>query len=363
MRKRSIFITTTIIFLLLILFPTMISANEKTYDVGTTNLLIRSGPSIESEVLGKLNPGDQVKVFDESNGWYQTYYNGKEAWVASQFLFQGKQKSVTSPSSESVSISATGVRIRSGPGTSYSIIGFTTLGETFSVLDKNNDWIKVSLPNGNIGWIASWLTNQQASEAIPKARSNKSIQEPSKSISGNASLSGYNIILDPGHGGNDSGAIGVGNVYEKDMVMEVVDDITNRLKQEGATVLLTRSNDTRIELPKRVAISHAYQTHAFISLHFNASPIISANGISTHYYSNQNLAYQVQNAIAQHLNLSDRGIRQDSFYVLRNNQNPAILIEMGFITNPSDLLKIQSKDYQSSIAEAITQGLISYFKN
>lgn len=352
----------------------IIEAEGKTYHVGATDLHVRSEPSLNGQILGKLQAGDQVQVFDEAYGWYKTFYNGKEAWIASQFLMvEEQERAATNDSLNDVSITATGVRIRSGPGTNYPIIGFTTIGESFSVVDTEDQWIKVDLKNGKIGWIAGWLTNPQSTTYIPEEPSAQATSDTEQSVeqtattttvSNEQNLNGFNIVLDPGHGGMDPGAIGLGGIFEKDVIMEVLSEIASELRQAGATVLLTRSNDSYVDHATRLRISHAYQTHAFISLHFNASPIVSANGISTHYFGpdSKELAYEMQSSLSKHVTMRDRGVRSSNFYVLRNNQNKALLLEMGFITNPHDLLTIRTSDYQDNLAEGITKGLLAYFK-
>src|SRR5690625_3132833 len=128
---------------------------------------------------------------------------------------------------------------------------------------------------------------------------------------------------------------------------------------------MTRENDRFLLLEDRVAISHAYYTHAFISLHFDAYPISTVNGFSTHFYSSfgndRKLAQFIQTGIAEQVNLNNRGIVQSNLHVLRENKDLAVLVELGFITNPYDFATIQTTDYQQGVAEGITNGLINYF--
>ncbi|WP_163537994.1 N-acetylmuramoyl-L-alanine amidase [Gracilibacillus sp. YIM 98692] len=358
-----------IFFICFITFPSIIEASEKEYEVGVSNLLLRSEPSSNASIVGQLDVSDKIKVFDESYGWFQTYWNGEEVWVASQFLVESSSTQ-TRPftASQNITVNASGVRIRSGPGIDYRILGFTSIGKEFDLLDKSGGWVKVRMNANQTGWIASWLTNENSSKT-EDANSTSTASPPSNQDTSNqqalqnGSLQGYNIVLDPGHGGKDPGAIGIGGVYEKDLIMEVVDDIASKLRQAGATVLLTRSNDAYVEHQARVQVSEAYQTHAFISLHFNADPLSTIHGISTHFYGddNRNLAYTLQNALAQNVNLHSRGVMNDSFYVLRNNSKPSVLLEMGYITNMNDLLTIRTANYRQQLAKGITKGLIDYF--
>lgn len=362
-----------LLFTFILITPTVEAQNGKTYDVGTSNLNIRTSPSSDGHVVGQLSYGNQVVVFKESNGWGQTYYDGEEAWVALHYLYEGNgQKSEqTAPAAviapTKVTVTANSVRIRSGPDTAHQMIGSTGQGQSFELLDTQDDWHKISLSGGKTGWIAGWLTNLSSDAS---AESSNNVVTTAKvaatpKTKGNQSLAGYNIVLDPGHGGQDPGSIALDGSYEKDLTLSTAHVVAQRLKDAGATVIMTRENDRSLLLEERVSVSNAYYTHAFISLHYDAYPIDTVNGFSTHYYSSfgndRQLAQTIQNGLAQHVNLNNRGLMQSNLYLLRENRDLSVLVELGFITNPSDLANIQTADYQQGVAEGITSGLINYF--
>lgn len=360
-----------LLFTLMLITPTVNAESGQTYQVGTSNLNIRTTPSNTGQIVGQLSTGNQVVVFKESNGWGQTYYDGKEAWVALHYLYleQGSeqnakpQEATPAVTPSKITISANSVRIRSGPGTDYDMIGSTSQGDTFQLVESQNDWYKVTLSNGKTGWIAAWLTGS-ASDAPAIETNHTSVK--ASTPKDNKPLAGYNIVLDPGHGGKDPGSIALNGAFEKDLILSTAHIVAQRLQDAGATVIMTRENDRFVLLEDRVSISNAYYTHAFISLHLDAFPIHSVNGFSTHYYSldgdERNFAQSIQNGIAQHVNLNSRGIMQSDFLVLRENVDLSVLVELGFITNAYDLEKIQTAEYQQNIAEGITSGLINYFK-
>ncbi len=353
------------------ILPATVFAQEKVYEVDASVLLVREEPASNSDVIGKLQAGDKIKVFQEKHGWYQTYVNGQSGWVASQYLFASdSETAVETTSSKEITVQAEGTRIRSGPDTSNSIINFATNGDKFSVVETQSDWIKVQLNDGSTGWVARWLTSDSANDS-QSSSSNETTQSESAEVeqvartenNGDGDLSGYNIVLDPGHGGHDPGAIGLYGNQEKDLAMIAANQIASDLESAGANVILTRSNDTFISLEERVNISHSYHTDAFISLHYNANPLRLVNGISTYYTndSDQSFAYQMQQSLAEHVDLTDRGVMHESLHVLRNNDNPALLLELGFITNPHDIEVIQTESYQSNIGQAVTNALSNYF--
>lgn len=372
----------TIFFALLFAFfliePTVKAGSGETYKVGTSNLNVRSSPSNDGQVIGQLGYGDQVVIFRETNGWGQTYYGGEEAWVALHYLYtdgKSEQANSSNVSATNVTVSANSVRIRSGPGTDHQMIGSTSQGKSFQLLDTKGDWHQISLSNGNTGWIAGWLTTLSSDSATSSDKQSNSVAvkaaatdtpAPKAKEKKSQSLAGYNIVLDPGHGGGDPGAIALDGSYEKNLTLSTAQVIAKRLEDEGATVIMTRQNDRFLLLEDRVAISNAYYTHAFISLHFDAYPLSNVNGFSTHYYSSfgndRNLAQSIQSGIADQVNLNNRGIMQSNLHVLRENEDLAVLVELGFITNPTDFATIQTADYQQGVAEGITSGLINYFK-
>ncbi|MCJ7841616.1 N-acetylmuramoyl-L-alanine amidase [Lederbergia sp. NSJ-179] len=336
--------------------------HSQVYIVGTTSLNIRSAPSNSATIIGQLSEGDRVVAFQESFGWVQTYYDGQVAWVASHFLLPAGStpKSKLASNQTSVTVTTNEVRIRTGPGTAYNIIGSASRGDRFDLIETSNDWHKISLADGSTGWIAAWLTNTNT-ESQP---AENSYSNPFEGVTED-SLEGYNIVIDPGHGGKDPGSIGIGGNFEKRLTLMTANKVAHDLREAGATVIITREDDYFISLKERVRISNSYHTHAFISIHYNASPRSSAQGLETYYYhpTSRNLAESIQNSIVKNTQLQNRGIQQSNYYVLRENSDKAVLVELGFITNPYDFSIIQTEEYQKEVAEGITSGLKNYFES
>src|SRR5699024_2196431 len=361
--KIRFFLMYSLVFTSLFFFTTQVesyAATEQVYEVGTSNLNVRTNPSHDAPVIGHLQAGERVTAFKEEHGWVQTYYHGEVVWIASQYLhpIETMQVQVNNPSQEikEVRVTASGVNIRSGPGTNYSVVGSATSGDTYHFIESSGDWIKISLSNGS-GWIAANLTDQ--------ATADNQVQEiVSQSTTG--SLAGYNIVLDPGHGGKDPGSIGFNDVYEKDLINPTTEKIAQHLRDAGATVILTRKGDSYISLDDRIRLSNSYHADAFVSIHYNALPVPIVRGTSTYYYAggrDRDLAQSIQTTLTQMNSVYDRGIRQGDFKVLRENKDLAVLIELGFITNPGELENVQSPAFQDEAAKAITNGLINYFNN
>ncbi|UJL46189.1 N-acetylmuramoyl-L-alanine amidase [Virgibacillus sp. NKC19-16] len=353
---------------LFLFIPTSQAENGDTYEVSNT-VNVRNAPAAGAEIIGMLSKGDTIVAFQEQHGWVQTYYAGEEAWVAKHHLFpivSSVDTVASENASEKITVTANNVHIRTGPSTNHTIIGRAAYGDTYNTLDTAGDWHKVSLANGSTGWIAAWLTDSTTSseETVAAPTSSESNDTAAENENSSGSLEGYTIVLDPGHGGKDPGAIGLNGIYEKDLAISTTDKVETHLLDAGANVTVTRTGDYFIPLDERTQISHGNNADAFISLHYDAFPILSVNGVTTYFHSNgtdRHLAEEIQASLASKVNLQDRGVLQGDYRVLRNNNAPSVITELGFITNQSDLATVQTADYQNNVAQAITNGLKNYF--
>jgi N-acetylmuramoyl-L-alanine amidase len=174
------------------------------------------------------------------------------------------------------------------------------------------------------------------------------------------------VIIDPGHGGKDSGAIGIGGVLEKDVILPISKRITEVLERNGIQVIMTRGSDYFVTLPGRVTMAQRANADVFVSIHANSAganrPEVS--GLETyHYDSGLRLAQIVHSKILQSLNVRDRNVRKARFYVLRKTSMPSILVETGFLTGRDDAAKLRTSAYQNQMADAIAQGILQYLKS
>ncbi|OLR27695.1 N-acetylmuramoyl-L-alanine amidase family protein [Bacillus cereus] len=186
------------------------------------------------------------------------------------------------------------------------------------------------------------------------------------------------IIIDPGHGGGDRGAQGKNyGTIEKDLNLKVAQNIKKELEERtGAKVILTREKDTSLlpvikqkeELQARVKVAKDNAADLYISIHHDTFEDTNVEGITTHYGVNKRndkkLAEIVQKAIFnQNIDTRDRGIHASDFLVLRENPSPAILIELGFMSNKSDEKRGNSEKFQTKSQKGIVDGIISYFNS
>lgn len=171
------------------------------------------------------------------------------------------------------------------------------------------------------------------------------------------------VVIDPGHGGRDPGAIGIGGLREKDINIAVSRRIQQTLQQRGVTAIMTRDNDTYVTLEGRTVFADRVGADVFVSVHSNAISLSrpEVNGLETYYYSSgQRLAEVIHNSILQRVSIANRGVRQARFYVLRRTSMPAVLVETGFVTGSTDAARFRNPAVMNQMADAIAEGILAY---
>jgi N-acetylmuramoyl-L-alanine amidase len=167
------------------------------------------------------------------------------------------------------------------------------------------------------------------------------------------------VVIDAGHGGHDRGGIPGQRIAEKDMNLDVAQCLRNVLAANGYRVVMTRDSDVFVPLPTRVAIANSYRNAIFVCVHFNSTQRRGAAGIETYFYSRDSLplASAVHYYVAGGAPSSNRGVRRRGYYVLRKTNVPAVLVECGFLTNPTEASYAQTASYRQKLAEEIAAGV------
>lgn len=188
-------------------------------------------------------------------------------------------------------------------------------------------------------------------------------------------IGGKTIVLDPGHGGSDPGAIGPTGLQEKQVTLPIAEYLKSILEAKGAKVILTRTTDVDVygphasgvdELQARVNVANGNRADAFISIHINSFSNPNVGGIATYYFDgsdqSKKLASAVQGQIAEHSGFNgDRGIQPGNLYVLRHSLMPSILVELGFISNPKEEGHLKETSTRQEFANELAKGLELYF--
>ena len=178
----------------------------------------------------------------------------------------------------------------------------------------------------------------------------------------------YKVVIDPGHGGSDPGAVGINGLRETDIVLEVSKSVSEFLTNKGVKTILTRNFERTLDLQPRVTKANNSQANAFVSIHANATrgKRKDVNGLETYYYSGYkgySLAKNIQKQILIFSPQSpDRGVRRSRFYVIRKTSMPAALVEIGFVTGMYDADLLRQKAYRDKMSFAIAKGILNYLR-
>ena len=221
----------------------------------------------------------------------------------------------------------------------------------------------------------------------------------------------FTVVLDPGHGGDKDGALSPWGDKEKDVVLAISRRIAQKVRKAGGKVVFTRTGDISVPLPNRAAIATAIRADLFVSVHLNSMPTAEARrhtqGIETYFLSadasdthasavaarenadrlagepeadpddpvagilsdlqdadalqsSSRLAYDIHQKLVERLGAEDRGVKQAPFYVLAGARMPAVLLEVGFISNDDEGRKLRTREYQEKVAEAVVDGIRTF---
>lgn len=330
-----------------------------TYRYVTTPLNLREKGTTSSKSLMVLKKGEKVKLLAAGTTWSNVQAaNGKKGWAGTKYL---STKAPASPAPPAVEVkkgysTVDSLNVRQNSGTSYKVVTTLKKNEEVQVYSSKDNWLNVKTTKGIKGWVSQSYIRyslEQPSDGgldLPVSFPN---------------LKGKKIMIDPGHGGHDPGAIGATyGTYERNITLSTGLILADQLRAAGAVVYMTRSTDVFIELTQRPQLSNQYWVDAFVSIHYNSGPA-AGTGIETFYQPsslNSGLASMIQQGIVNHTGLRNRGIAEKNLQVLRTNQRPSVLAELGFLSNPTEENLIRTSAYQQKASTGIVEGLNQFFK-
>ena len=327
---------------------------------------LRAENNEQAEVIGSAEAGEVFTLLYEENGWSQIHYNNQTAWVLSELvtitagtlpnenITDTTEQVATPTSQDSVVVLQDNVNVRSGPTLQDGVIEVANAGAVYAFQNNIGDFVEVLTNNGETGYIANWLVESSVATTT---------QTRVPAIT--TTLSEATIVIDPGHGGADPGAIG-DYMYEKQATVDTAAIIAQKLESVGANVILTRTGDESISLEERAYLSNSYGADLFISIHYDSTPEgVYATGTTTYYYADSDnyVADLINDELSKNLPLPNNGSRFGNFLVLRENAQPAILLELGYMNNPDDVATFNTSHYQNLVADSILNALTDYFNN
>lgn len=341
--------------------------NGNQFEVSVNSLNVRSKPDLTAKKVATVNKGERFKIVEKQHNWVKIELSSKKhGWV---YSFYGtvtaaaatSEKSKTEQQSKKAStknifIVYNGTNLRSTPSTSGGVVYRANAGESFVTIGQFGDWYEVNTPNGKRGYVANWVVSTDATEKETQ-------QQQAKAKRKKGTLNGLTVVVDPGHGGNDHGTTGARGTDEKGITLRTSELLASKLRAAGANVVMTRDSDVYVDLRKRVAIGHQLAADAFISVHYDATDSSSINGFTTYYMHGyqKGLAQSVHRALGNKISLRDRGTQPGNYLVLRENRQQAILIELGFLSNPSEERAVTTEHFREQASLGIYNGVVNYF--
>ncbi|UQS83532.1 N-acetylmuramoyl-L-alanine amidase [Bombilactobacillus thymidiniphilus] len=339
-------------------------ANTNSNSVGVIkapNTNVQKYPEQDSEVLGTLSQSQKVNIVYSQNDWSQILYNNTVGWIPNSEMIitdkvpgniknQKDNAKQTEVDIKSVTTLQNNTKILRLPNDSGKVIAHVTDQTTLPYLGKSGKFYKIRLNSGLEGYIDSGMVSISDTEHAIKTAATQ--------------LSEATIVIDPGHGGRDTGAISANKKYEKTYTLKTAQLLQQKLQQAGANVVMTRDSDSDTRLATRARTANKLNADAFISLHFDSSNNKQASGTTTYYYypdKDKRLADCINQKLTQ-ISLPNRGTHFGNYEVTRENEQPAILIEGGYLSSKHDFKKISSSQYQEQLADSIFKGLVEYFK-
>lgn len=232
-----------------------------------------------------------------------------------------------------------------------ALISGVRVGRAASGLDSTRVVIDLAKQNLDIDLDSNLLGNKLEI----KLQVNKEKEEIAKKSS-------IKILIDPGHGGYDTGAA-YGGYEEKDIVLLLSEKLKKQLEEYGITVFLTRDEDNFLSLAERVEITNSIKPHVLLSIHANAAATSKAiRGLETYYWTSQSqkLAYYIHKSILSNVKIPDHFIRKAKFYVIRHTSSPAVLAELAFLSNRDDRKLLTNVETQDQYTKALSEAILRF---
>jgi len=415
--------------------PSTAVGGSKVAVVSGSVVNVRSGPGTSNAVVGTVTQGNSLPVLSQSSDWLQVSLpTGGNGWVAGWLVAlkdvvsapvqpatgqtdgsevsrggdrpddsgdsDDDNDSDDSNDSDTGKVLSMNVQKTASDQTTFTIKTDTPVSYNSFFL-RNPDRLVVDIEGVAPGELPQ--TKDVSSKTVSKVRSGHFQKNPDvtrlvfelcSGVQYEVSLSSNNktltvetyipkldgayknkiIVLDPGHGGPDPGAIGPSGIQEKAVTLDIAKRVSKLLEAQGAKVIMARSADMDVSLAARTDIANKNKADIFVSIHINAHTDPSIGGTTSYIYSgtgssseaprlpeSNKLARSIQTEMVKSLRLRDIGVKQANFAVLRTSNMPAVLLELAFISNQAEEKLLKTDSFKNKAAEAIVKGIGTYF--
>ncbi|SES01262.1 N-acetylmuramoyl-L-alanine amidase [Salisediminibacterium halotolerans] len=318
-------------------------------------LNVRENAGMSHAIIGVLNEGDEVAIEGSSGSWYEIEYNGTTGYIGESYVetdgTSGEESSGATESGSEGEVTATSLNVRADSGNTASIIGGLSNGETVSIEGENGSWYEIDYAGTEAYVHGSFIDTAVSTGGEDEA-------------SAAGPLDGYKVYVDPGHGGIDPGTTEASSITESDLVLEISRSFQAELEAAGADVEMSRTDDSYVANSQRVTDASYSGADLFVSVHANSFSTSAAEGTEVYYNTNayssesSELADAMLTGLTQGSGFANRGTMNQSFEVIRQNDMPAVLVEAGFMTNPSDLDEMVNNT--EGVAGSMADGVIDY---
>ncbi|MCD7034462.1 SH3 domain-containing protein [Metabacillus sp. GX 13764] len=344
------------------------SLSDRQYAYTKSSTSIYRSASASSKAAASVKSGETLTVLRPLNGWLNVETaKGVRGWIQADKTAAFIPVSLASPVVAATSKTDTELRWTKTKSfdLSYKLLSDRSL-------QFNTKGINVDLPSQQIKGIKNISQSGSTLTVTPQPGYMFTVRNKSDKLVISVlptGVYGKTIVLDAGHGGKDSGAVGPSRLYEKTVNLGVILYLGDLLEKNGAKVIYTRDDDTFLELYERTDISNASDADMFVSVHQNSSTSKSARGSEVYFNTAYNfngeksrvLSDTIENALTKQVGTYERGTNTANFYVLKHNELPSVLVELAFVSNPTEEAKLRTEAFRKSAAQGIFNGIANYF--
>jgi N-acetylmuramoyl-L-alanine amidase len=349
------------------MLPAYANMSSSQVTVVASELNVREDADNSSKIIEVVHRGETFEVMQTKNSWDQIKLpSNQTGWVYNAYVSSNNHIEAT--------VEALVLNVREQPSLSSPIVATLKMGANITVSEEQAGWAKIVSSSGAHGWVYSYYISKKTTSSVPvppsqsAGKSSSPEKTRTSAISGGQasaqSLKGKTIVLDPGHGGVDIGTTSITGTHEKDLTLETAKAVEQKLKNAGVNVVMTRENDSYMTLQQRSSLSNQLHADAFISFHYNWSNDPAISGLTDFYYNqskDSSLATEVLNGVVNATGLKNIGTKFNDLSVLRNNSQPSVLIELGFVSNKEEDSVVENAAYNNAVAEGVYLGLLNYF--